>query len=144
MRRLLITGSRTWTDRETMRNALLCWFDEDMTLISGHCPDGADRMAEELWARFLHMSVMDAILTERIEIHPADWQLHGKAAGFRRNAEMVARNPFACLAFACWCEKEECKPHFPPHYTHGTQHCMDRAHGAGIPVHEFIQGSEWK
>lgn len=49
------------------------------TLVSGHCPTGADRIAENI-ARGWDWTV---------ELHAADWNRHGKRAGFLRNAEMV-------------------------------------------------------
>lgn len=93
--RILITGSRDWTDYEAIRDALWqVWFRSgknslDMTLVSGACPTGADRMAETYAER----------VSWNIELHPADWNLYGKRAGFLRNAEMVELGADVCLAF---------------------------------------------
>ncbi|MFB7599145.1 SLOG family protein [Streptomyces sp. NPDC056160] len=83
---VLVTGSRSWNDEQSMRTAFngawRDWGAENVTrpvLISGHCPDGADAMAERLWraAGF------------EIRTFPAAWSAHGKQAGFQRNQEMV-------------------------------------------------------
>lgn len=89
--KILITGSRDWTDRAAIENA----FDQvqsvhdQYTLISGACPTGADRMGEEIAQE----------MGWDIERYPADWDKYGKRAGFLRNAEMVALNPDITLAF---------------------------------------------
>lgn len=50
-RRVLVTGSRTWTDATTIRQALAeVWGDGTAVLVSGACSKGADRLAEQLWA----------------------------------------------------------------------------------------------
>ena len=74
---------------------------------------GADKLAEEA-ARAFGMTV---------EAHPADWETHGKAAGFRRNAEMVSLG--ADLALAFYKQGAGNK---------GTDHCARLAEAAGIPV----------
>lgn len=93
--RLLITGSRTWESQETIGNAILATLDDwalppqDVILVSGNCPIGADYMAEQAAYK----------LGMEVELHPADWNKHGKRAGFVRNAEMVDLGADRLLAF---------------------------------------------
>lgn len=89
--RILITGSRDWTDRTTIYRALRSApFDiADNILVSGACPTGADRIAEEF----------ASLLGWTIERHPAEWQHYGKRAGFLRNKAMVDAGADICLAF---------------------------------------------
>ena len=89
--RLLVTGSRDWDDEIAIFSAVasVAIPPESWTLVSGACPTGADRIAEE-FAEGLGMTV---------ERHPADWNRHGKSAGFRRNSEMVELGAEVCLAF---------------------------------------------
>lgn len=49
--RILVTGSRDWRDAQTLDEALRYYFDAnpDSILVSGACPTGADRLAEEAW-----------------------------------------------------------------------------------------------
>ena len=92
--RLLVTGSRTWTDRKAIHQALRDWWDStgrnpQAVLVSGACPKGAYRIAEEIWEK-------NGLTVER---HPADWDQYGKRAGFVRNKAMVDSAPDHLVAF---------------------------------------------
>jgi YspA, cpYpsA-related SLOG family len=116
-RRVLVTGSRTWTDTTTIATALReVWGDGTAVLISGACPHGADRIAEQLWKQW----------GGQVEAHPADWTRHGRQAGFRRNAEMVATGADVCLAFI-------------HEHSRGATHTANLAETATIPTHRHTQ-----
>ena len=134
--RILVTGSRTWPDslRLLVAHALDYAAYEyvgathpgAVTLVSGACPTGADRIAEECakergW---------------RIERHPADWDRYGSRAGVRRNLEMVERGAAVCVAFLMPCANPRCV-RTDPHESHGTTHCVASTRSAGIPVMEW-------
>ncbi len=116
--RVLVTGSREWVDHDRLWTALN-QYPLPMVVVHGACPSGADAMAAG-WARRAASSYGWPVTQER---HPADWRTYGKAAGFRRNAEMVALGAFVCLAFY----REGAG-------NRGTAHCAGLAERAGIPV----------
>lgn len=124
-KRILVTGSRDWTDIEVIGQALEdAWalvsngdLRAEVVLVSGACPTGADRIAERLWEAF----------RRPVERHPADWDAYGKAAGPRRNQEMVNLGADICLAF-------------PLPGSRGTRHCANAAELAGIPVLYYEPG----
>lgn len=118
--RVLVTGSRTWEDADTIADALMRVYKErgPFTLVSGACPRGADRIAEQIvedWG----ISGMD------IERHPAEWDRLGKAAGFIRNAEMVHSGVDLCLAFI-------------RNHSSGASHCAGVASRHGVPVRRYV------
>jgi hypothetical protein len=113
--RVLVTGSRTWTDEEAIADALAGhWHDGNALLITGACPRGADEIAERIWRARGGL----------VERHPADWDT-GRDAGMRRNAAMVALGADVCLAFV-----RDGSP--------GATHAARLAEQAGIPVHRFL------
>jgi hypothetical protein len=138
--RVLVTGSRSWNDREAVANALLDAWHDAVQLVSpearfivvhGDCPQGADAIAKQ-WA-------LDNDLIH--EPHPADWSApcpdnclttphrktspkHGEycpLAGHRRNQFMVDIGADLVLAFH-------------RNNSRGTADCISRAKKAGIPV----------
>lgn len=115
--RVLITGSRTWPCKDSIRSTLLrVIYGTDpsfrrITLVSGACPSGADRMAEEIADHF----------GWQIELHRADWDKYGKRAGFLRNSEMVTLGADVCVAFI-------------HNGSRGGTMTADLAEKAGIPV----------
>lgn len=111
MKRILITGSRSWEDAVVITEALDYYGGDYAVVVSGNCPLGADAMAEDA-ADELGMDV---------ELHPADWDTHGKRAGFLRNAEMVNLGADVCLAFI----RDESK---------GATMTANLAQKAGIPT----------
>jgi hypothetical protein len=86
--RILVTGSRTWTDNTIIRDALTPFRTPGAVLVHGNAR-GADRIAAGIWRTW-------GLPTEA---HTADWDTHGRAAGMHRNRHMVALGADMCLAF---------------------------------------------
>jgi hypothetical protein len=115
--RVLVTGSRTWTDVAKLDEQLdiaNMTHRGRMVLVHGACPTGADALAEA-WARKNRVPV---------ETYPADWDRLGKSAGFKRNQLMVDTRPDVVLSF------NRCG-------SNGTEHCTDAAEKAGLKVLRF-------
>lgn len=137
--RVLVTGSRSWRDWIVLVAALdhLLHKHGTICVIHGDCGHGADEMAKK-WAA---TSTRSRYVSE--ERHPADWQRHGKAAGFRRNAEMVSAGANLCLAFIDECRDPKCRRQPPGrHGSHGASQCAELAEKAGIEVRRFGTG-DW-
>lgn len=115
--RVLVTGSRAWTDAAVVRTALTeAWraAGQPLVVVHGGCPTGADAIAAA-WVAEHEFAGMAA------EVHRADWARHGRAAGPIRNAAMVAAGADVCLAF-------------PAGPSRGTRGCVELAKQAGITV----------
>lgn len=114
--RILVTGSRAFTDGAVVRQALdeaLAEFGAPLTVVHG-AARGADTLAAE-WAR--------ATAGVAEEPHPADWSRLGKRAGFVRNARMVALGADLCIAFFAESAANR-----------GTAMCAGLVAEAGIPL----------
>lgn len=141
--RVLVTGSRDWEDEALVQRTLSLLHQQGGTevpllpldaqvrfdgrihvLVTGKCPTGADRMAEE-WAEAYDVEVVT---------YPADWGKHGKAAGPVRNAVMVKQGADVCMAYGGRCTKKRCDRGTHPHCSHGTLHCASLAVDALIPT----------
>jgi hypothetical protein len=121
--RILVTGSRTWDDKDFIWNVLDLALAElrDVTVVHGACGKGADAIAQG-WVR--HHLINRRNEQVRAERHPADWSQFGRAAGFRRNAAMVQLGADLCLAFI----RDGSK---------GATNCADLAERAGIETRRF-------
>lgn len=108
-RRILITGSRYYTNEAEMRRWISSLNHDDIVV------HGAERGADHL---------ADRLAKERglkTEPWPAGWVEYGRGAGPIRNQEMVNAGADLCLAF-------------PLELSRGTWDCVGRARKAGIPV----------
>ncbi len=116
--RVLITGSRTWTNVVVIRRALRQVEEENPNetgFIAVHGDArGADGLVDFVASQFGWL----------IERHLADWDAHGKAAGPIRNQQMVDLGADLCLAFI-------------RNNSRGATQCAAAAEEAGIPVRVF-------
>ena len=124
--RVLVTGSRGWSNEDAIRSALRAWWHRngqprDAVLVHGACRTGADAIADRIWSA-------QGLPVER---HPARWdaldgQGHrlGRRAGPIRNQQMVRLGADICLAFI----KDSSR---------GASGCVQLAQAAGIPVRLF-------
>ena len=112
--RIVVGGCRYYNDY-----SLFCKFVDtcllkikdsyDIIILSGHC-SGVDAMAE----RYADENNYD------LEIYPADWEKHGKAAGPLRNKKMV--------------EKSDCVVAFWDGKSRGTKSLIDYAKRSEKPL----------
>jgi SLOG family YspA-like protein len=109
--RLLVCGSRDWTDINRLWATLDPLIPAIDVVIEGGAR-GADLMAAA-WANHRGIAV---------ERYPADWKAYGKAAGYKRNEQMLAEGrPDLVIAF-------------PLGESRGTWMMVRLARGAGVPV----------
>lgn len=119
--RILITGSRDWEDEEVIMGALDEYAGaEDVVLVHGACPTGADAIAAKYAER----------LGFTVEPHPAQWNRFKKQAGYMRNVEMVMAGADICLAFI----KDQSR---------GSTHCAQYARMAHIKTLVYTQSGEF-
>jgi hypothetical protein len=136
MKRLLVTGSRNWTDTVKLSWGLglaIGWLNvplDELSITHGACPEGVDLMTDRL----------ASIYGYDIKRVPADWARYGKSAGHRRNAEMAADRPLhdLCVAFIAACDQANCnQPGL--HGSHGARGCAFQAEKHGILTWRFYE-----
>lgn len=123
--RVLVTGSRDWTDQTIIYRALdtlgraIDASGRDLVIVHGACSIGVDYWAQR-WAL--------ENLSNRVhnEPHPADWKTYKTKAGFIRNAAMARLSADLCLAFI-------------HNDSNGATHCSRPAVGNDIPTIVFRQ-----
>lgn len=118
MHRIIIAGSRDFNNYELVQQYLGNYLSklnkQDVEIISGTAR-GADKLGE-LFAERNGISCIK---------FPAQWDLYGKSAGYRRNAEMAsyAADSYGVL-FAFW-----------DGTSRGTNHMINLGNKMGLEVH---------
>jgi YspA, cpYpsA-related SLOG family len=109
--KVLVTGGRDFADAALLAAALdSIHAEQSISLLIHGDPRGADRLAAA-WADVRQIPLL---------AFPADWNAHGRAAGFIRNARMLAEaSPELVIAFPGG---------------KGTAHMVGVAIKAGVPV----------
>lgn len=110
--RTIIAGSRDGFDYDDLLHAVEMCPWEITTVVSGTAR-GVDRLGER-WAKEHNVP---------LECYPANWDEHGRSAGYIRNDQM-ARKAEALIAL--W-----------DGYSKGTKHMINLAHKHGLQVYVF-------
>ncbi len=119
-KKVIIAGSRTYTDYDKAWSKILDFtstitneISEDLEIVSGGAK-GADALGE----RFAKESL--PVVSIKLTVFPANWDKHGKSAGFLRNIEMA---DYADALLAFWDFKSR-----------GTKHMIQTAINKGLIV----------
>ena len=107
--KVLVCGSRDWTDREAIEERLKA-LPVGTTIISG-AARGADSIAASIGRR----------LGLEVREFPPEWDRFGRSAGYRRNLAMLDEDPDLVIAFQLG-------------NSPGTAHTIENAKQKGIPV----------
>lgn len=134
----LVTGSRSWTDKELLWGALDSLASgakeagyERFLVRHGACypklargsrPARSADFLAHLWAAQTYRHPIGMPVTE--DEMPANWAKFPRQAGFIRNQDMVDRGAAVCLSANLG--------------TPGTTHCTQAAEAAGIPVMPLV------
>jgi hypothetical protein len=151
MMRILVTGSRDWTDPVLISRHLSDYINKHCIMLhdeNGHptrrdwsdvvivhgAARGADRLAAS-WAEHLD----PPIKTEPHPVTPGDWEANPKIAGYMRNKHMVDLGADVCIAFLRPCRKTNCW-RTESHLSHGGSHTADLAQLRGIETIRVVRG----
>lgn len=155
--RVIVTGSRDWSDRRAVWGALRGAWQEaafgPLIVVHGACPSGADaeaaawvemvsgygaQVVAEPWRALWDLCGPDCADGDghRVRrragdrLHPGDSATYCPTAGPRRNAAMVSVGAAQVLAFL-----------EPRAANRGTRNCIKLARAAGIPVRIYPEGA---
>jgi hypothetical protein len=150
---VLVTGARTWTDRNAVSRALIHAQGgtppAEMALLHGACPIRPHPVTRApASADMLADAAAHRLGWADIRRRPANWSALGRRAGFIRNGQMVTEARAAlyrgadvqCIGFCVPCSDPSCRRP-EPHPSHGTEHCLQLAADAGIPVRTVRDGT---
>lgn len=142
-RKIVVTGSREFSDITLARNALL---SAEMLLQSDNNTvrpqieliHGAAKGADTICAYLVND---DALFTNwSATAYPANWTIHGRGAGLLRNRQMLALRPDLVLAFPMHPRQSDRAAQVG---SRGTWHTVDTARLAHLPVLVAYQNVIW-
>lgn len=110
--KVIIAGSRGITDGSIIEKAIIASGFEITEVVSGTAR-GVDQLGET-WA---------TMAGKKIAKFPADWDTHGKSAGYKRNQQMAE---YADALIAIWDGESR-----------GTKHMIDIMKKTGKPTYVF-------
>ena len=115
VKRILVTGSRSFRDKDTLELILKPALESNSFLVTGGA-SGPDKFAENFWR----------VNQAGFQIFLADWERYGKQAGMLRNNEMIKSGIDQVYAF--WDGQSK-----------GTKNSIDlgKSYGAEVIIHEF-------
>ena len=120
--RVVISGSRTFTDREVVERVIDRLIERQDFIIVGDAPHGVDRMVME-YCYHREDDLYDW------QVFPADWEKYGKRAGHLRNEWMIHDADALIAIFA------------PGEPTPGTSNALEQARKKGIPTAMYHDGT---
>jgi hypothetical protein len=137
LRRVLVTGSRSWTDAQQIADALLETRRETVQdggggilVVHGAGTSGAAAIAAD-WC---------AANDVPAEHHAADPDFDGKDADHIHDQRMVSLGADLCLVFVGPCTSGKCRRP-KPHSSHDAYACATLAENAGIPVRKWTEAA---
>lgn len=125
--RIIVAGGRDFKDYNLLSNTIMQYLEDvdDTGIVSNPKQvkfiSGTARGADSLGEQFAYTWGYDVVR------FPADWDTHGKRAGYRRNAEMAiyaSENGNDGVLIAFWDGRSR-----------GTKHMIDLAKRYGLDVH---------
>ncbi|GAA4862294.1 SLOG family protein [Actinomycetospora straminea] len=87
--RVLVAGSKFWTDGQTLMAALADVWEPDAALVTGACPEGAEDLAARCWRRW----------GGRVERWEFDWDQPAGTVVESRHRRMLEAGADVCLTF---------------------------------------------
>jgi hypothetical protein len=112
MMRVLVCGSREWTDVTAVERRVAQLSESTLVIAGG--AHGVDRMV-------VHFAVRRGLFVAEVRCADQHWRLRGRGAGHKRNRVMLDLCPDAVIAF-----QRAGSP--------GTQDTIDEARRRGLPV----------
>ncbi|WP_433034204.1 hypothetical protein [Actinomycetospora sp. CA-053990] len=87
--RVLVAGSKFWTDGKTLTGALALVWEPDAVLVTGACPEGVEELAARRWQQW----------GGRVERWEFDWDQSQGTVVAGRHQRMLEARAAVCLTF---------------------------------------------